>query len=116
MKLSGAARRALRKEEVSPAFWTSFFADFPHLEVKSIMETSVSRAKMCNRETALLHTTRLRDCLIKRGIYSADDNCIKPGKDKNVIWLDEMGQFFNYLLLRGQRRKHVGVSDFVVCL
>ena len=58
---------------------------------------------------AFEHTDKLKDCLIANGIYNEEKDCIIPGKEKNIIWLDEMGQFFNYLLLRGQRRKATGL-------
>ena len=50
------------------------------------------------------HTDSLKQCLAKRGIYDLERDCYVEGKEGNVIWMDEMGQFFNYLLRRGSAR------------
>jgi hypothetical protein len=60
-------------------------------------ETSIHRAKQCSREVAVKHTAALKQCLAKRGIYDLENDCYVKGKEGNVIWMDEMGQFFNYL-------------------
>ena len=66
-------------------------------------ETSLHRAKVCSRAVAADHLQRLTQCLVKHGIYDPHSECFINGKEANVIWLDEMGQFFSYLLQRRRR-------------
>ena len=80
-----------------------------HLTCPSQKSTSIDRAKQCSKEVACSHLEKLKHCLCEHGIYDSEKNKFVEGKEGNLIWLDEMGQFFNYLLRRGRRQACTGV-------
>lgn len=54
------------------------------------------------------HMQEWKVAAARLGIYDSELQCIVPGKEANVIWLDEMPQFFQYLLYRGKGKKRTG--------
>ena len=55
------------------------------------------------------HMVEWKASAAKLGIWDIENECVVPGKEANIIWLDEMPQFFQYLLDRGGKRQRVGV-------
>lgn len=109
VSLSQAALRVLMGQKPSSKFWRSFFVEFDHiLKIKKSSETSIARAKQCSRHVAQLHIDAIKAAMANLGLYSLEDNRIVEGKEGNIIYMDEMGQFFNYLLARGSRANVVG--------
>ena len=110
VKLSVAANRVLSKRKVGRSYWRAFYRDFPMLEIQKVKETSAQRAKQCSRKVAEKHIAAIKACLIKLGIYDEATDSIVPGKEGNIIWMDECGNFFNYNLRRGSSRNITGVK------
>ena len=82
--------------------WRKFFVDFPALQKNTkVITTSMQRAKQCTREVAGASLERLRTTLRALGIYERDTDKFVPGKEGNLIWLEEFNQFYNYNLSRG---------------
>jgi hypothetical protein len=76
--------------------------DFPALIIDAkVVTTSMQRAKQCVREVAGASLERLRTTLRSLGIYERDSDKFVPGKEGNLIRLDEFNQFYNYCLSRG---------------
>lgn len=100
--LSGPAKSTLKNGKASKVFWRKFFKDFTDLHPNhKVVTTSMQRAKQCTREVAAEHLDKLRKTAAKLGIYDLEADRFVPGKQGNIIWLDEMNQFFNYLLAPG---------------
>lgn len=110
VKLSKAAKTALKKRTVTRSFWRKFYKDYPILRIKDVQETSSQRAKMCSRVVAQQHIDDIRKCLIKLGIYDEVNDCIVPGKEGNIAWLDECGFFFHFNSKRGSSRRVTGIK------
>ena len=111
VKLSPAAERCLKNGRPGKYFWKCFFVQFQdliHVTKESI--TSVARLKQCTRAVAEAHIKDLIALLIRKDIYDAENDCIFPGKEANIIWEDEMGQFFNYQLKKGKSANVVGAK------
>ena len=97
-KLSKAARHALDKGKCGRDFWKAFFVEFADLVFLTKEKvTSIQRLKMCTIEVAMKHITEFKLLLASKNIYDLDNDCFFPGKEGHGIWLDEMGQFFNYI-------------------
>jgi hypothetical protein len=112
-KLSKSARRVLENGKAGIDFWKSFFAEFKHMVyITKEKVTSIIRLKMCSEEVALQHLSDFKALLASKGIYDLDNDCFFPGKEGNLIRLDEMGQFFNFLLRKGTALNVVGATGF----
>jgi len=61
------------------------------------VHTSQSRLKVSDEETADAHLEDLKAVLRAWGIYHATEDKFIEGKEGNIIWLDEMGQFLDYI-------------------
>ena len=106
VKLTPPAVLTLERGKASRKFWRAFFKEFKDLSANSkVATTSMQRAKQCTRAVAEGSLLKLRDTLRSMGIYMQDEDCFVPGKEGNLIWLDEFNQFFNYLLPRGNNLK-----------
>ena len=75
--------------------------------------TSIQRLKMCTIEVAMKHITEFKLLLASKSIYDLGNDYIFPWKEGNIIWLDAMGQFFNYLLKRGSARNATGATGTI---
>ena len=51
------------------------------------------RLKQCTYAVAEKHIRDLTALLIANDIYDPEEDCIYEGKEGNIIWQDEMGQF-----------------------
>ena len=94
IKLSPHARRTLRTGKPGKDFWKSFF--IKHRDVVCIMKekvTSIMQLKQCTYAVAEKHIRDLTALLIAKDIYDPEEDCIYEGKEGNIIWQDEMGQF-----------------------
>ena len=92
----------MRRGCASRDFWRKFYEDFPALTIDAkVVTTSMQHAKQCTREVAGASLERLRTTLRSLGIYERDSDKFVPGKEGNLIWLDEFNQFYNYNLSRG---------------
>ena len=60
--------------------------------------TSIMRLKQCTYAVAEKHIRDLTALLIANDIYDPEEDCIYEGKADSIIWQDEMGQFFRYML------------------
>ena len=47
---------------------------------------------MSDEATAVAHLCDLKETLVYRGIYDRGQNRFVKGKERNLCWLDEMGQ------------------------
>lgn len=111
--LSIAAKLVLTTGFAGKAFWKAFFAEFKNmLHLTKEKVTSIQRLKQCTTATASRHVDELIELLTAKGIYDPINECIIPGKEANLIWEDEMGQFFNFGLLKGQASNVVGAVGF----
>jgi hypothetical protein len=68
----------------------------------------MQRAKQCTTEVAAESMARLRRAAAALGIYDLEADRFVEGKQGNLIWLDEMNQFFNYQLSRGNNKYRTG--------
>ena len=101
-KLSPGAKTTLRKARCTKSFWSCFFSDFPDLSPNhKVVTTSIQRAKQCSRVVAAEHCDTLKASAAALGIYDIEADRFVRGKSGNLLWLDEMNQFFNYLLSKG---------------
>ena len=110
-KLSKAAFTAIRKGKAGRKFWKRFFARHSDkLYITKEKVTSIQRLKQCTEEIALQHCLALKHFLAGKGIYDLDADRFVEGKEANIIALDEMGQFFNFLLRKGTSANVVGAK------
>ena len=52
---------------------------------------------MSDEATAVAHLCDLKETLVYRGIYDRGQNRFVKGKERNLLWLDEMGQHLDYV-------------------
>ena len=111
IKLSPHTRRTLRTGKPGKDFWKSFFIE--HRDAVCITKekvTSIMRLKQCTYAVAEKHNRDLTALLILKDIYDPEEDCIFDGKEGNIIWQDEMGQFFRYMLRKGTSANVVGAT------
>ena len=73
---------------------------------------SIIRLKQCTEEDALQHLIDFKAMLVSKVIYDIDNDCFFHGKEGDLVWLDEMGQFFNFLLRKGTALNVEGAKGF----
>ena len=109
--LSPSARQVLKTGKAVRDFRRCFFVQFRDVIcITKEKVTSLMRLKQCSYEVAARHVRDLTALLIAKKIYDPLEDGFFPGKEGNVIWQDEMGQFFQYVLRRGSSANVVGAK------
>lgn len=111
VKLNKTARQCIARGRPGKSFWQNFFVEFnDRLHITAEKVTSIQRLKQCTKAVAAKHVDDLIELLTEKGIYDPLHHCIAEGKEGNIIWEDEMGQFFQFRLLSGNDRNIVGAK------
>lgn len=111
VKLTKGAQQCIDNNKPGKVFWKSFFVEFSHMiHITKQKITSIQRLKQCTTAVAAKHVKDLIKVLTKKGIYDPVNHRVFVGKEGNIIWQDEMGQFFNYHLLKGNAANVVGAK------